>query len=750
MTVTHYHKSLNVTDQLKVIPRFLPNVVGIILIVYLSEILPFIQLFDPDISVAQSNGLLWADKEGYPWDTDILTESLSTESAKFGMRLNTANYRHIVIELNREHVKGIFVSGNEMDEQEDPDDLQAAHSSSIASVHYAIRADLLRSLTSKSISVFREVSDRWHMFLDLVSRLLRGQSVKRSFSDAFESSKPQPNDVPSHDDLKRFFGSDDASFKSQEQEDGLRAVVNGISPLIVVLPTGGGKSLLYMLPAKLYSFGYTSIVIVPYVSLLSDLLRRCQELGINAIEWLPGPEYWASLVFVSADRAVCSEFQQYCRSIQLQGRLRSIFFEECHIYLETSTFRELLWQLKKTTVPTQIVGLTATLPPESTSRLEEIMLWENATYIRASTSRPEIQFNVTIAGNQFISDAFIQVVKQSTKDFPSGDKWIAFCRSREDSQALAHHLAVDYYHAKSEGREQVLKRFTAGVHQGIVATSALGTGVDISDVQAVFFYGKPYGAIDFVQAYGRAGRNGRKVTCLVMISESEYQKLKSTDPLTLKPNDRIIQQFVITEGCRRLVIDQYLDSQANDCVRSESQHCDQCSNRTNTQKVDDYKQASIVERDEYQQMRQITRVKETLVSLQPDGCGFCLITLNATESMGHKAKDCQRLVSQLRMKFYDLRRILSYEPGRVCFTCSLPSKWCSLYSTGKKCFNDDTVFAICLGAFVSVQHKPMVLNLAECEFNSVYDYIKWLGKNRTQLEIGATNAVAVTAMVLNG
>src|SRR5436190_9464886 len=101
------------------------------------------------------------------------------------MKLTTSDYRHIAKAINRMYVRGLTRGMNEEDEEEeeeeeDADDLQACHGKEMADDVYGIRGDILRSLTERSISVFRDVSRRWHAFLKLESK---GKRTKKRSND---------------------------------------------------------------------------------------------------------------------------------------------------------------------------------------------------------------------------------------------------------------------------------------------------------------------------------------------------------------------------------------------------------------------------------------------------------------------------------------------------------------------------------------------------------------------------------------
>ena len=102
--------------------------------------------------------------------------------------------------------------------------------------------------------------------------------------------------------LRQAIGGSDVRFKSAEQEQAIHTVVEGQTPLVIVLPTGGGKSLLFIVPAYLDEVGVT-VVVVPFRALINDLVERITDRGIECVEGKPGQIGIAAIVVVSADLA---------------------------------------------------------------------------------------------------------------------------------------------------------------------------------------------------------------------------------------------------------------------------------------------------------------------------------------------------------------------------------------------------------------------------------------------------------------
>src|SRR5579859_5374457 len=187
-------------------------------------------------------------------------------------------------------------------------------------IHLNARQRSRRPETKHPISIFEKVTDRWHSFLGLRSKGENDSKVQQralSLMASIPQAKRIKRDMESEmqEALKGFLGKS-SKFRSKEQRVRLRAVLEGESPLVVILPTGGGKSLLFMLPAWLEG-ARTTIVVSPFVALANDTERRCKEAGIECIQWRIGREQRAKLVIVSAELAVSKEFMNYVAGLHL-------------------------------------------------------------------------------------------------------------------------------------------------------------------------------------------------------------------------------------------------------------------------------------------------------------------------------------------------------------------------------------------------------------------------------------------------
>lgn len=228
----------------------------------------------------ERHSFLFGNAEG-PFKTEDLTDAFIRETQKrIGFRMTNRDYRHIVIAIDRKFIRPNEIRAEEDDEEDDdddPSDQMATHSTRTANNIYARPQGLIRSLSPESIDIFRDISDRWQRYYKLISR------AERDEEDVNEEINVLTNDEKIKKAARKMYGT---SFKwrSDKQEEAVKAVVEGVNPLMVVLPTSAGKSLTFMLPAAFDDAG-TTVVISPTKALADDLVKRCGKARIDAIIW---------------------------------------------------------------------------------------------------------------------------------------------------------------------------------------------------------------------------------------------------------------------------------------------------------------------------------------------------------------------------------------------------------------------------------------------------------------------------------
>ncbi|KAJ4177210.1 hypothetical protein NW755_013980 [Fusarium falciforme] len=338
-----------------------------------------------------------------------------------GQELNISTWRQIAISISNRYFNKEF--GAEDDEFKDEDskgnlfnsiyDLQAGHGSHVAGLIYARLFGQGELGTICSHEKFRKVSIQWHRFFGFGAedRLERGGAgfrgaTKRGravFDDVREDMRRRRfgrlHRIDMRGQLKQMMGPA-AEFRGL-QEPVIRAVAQGEWPIVQITPTGGGKSLTFMLPAYCAPDGVT-VVITPLVSLENDMAVRCAKMGIDAYVWKSGGvQRAASLVFVTPESAVSKEFRAFVERMQGQEKLDRVVVDECHTALQYSkTFRPQIGRLGQTLqdfgVP--VVCLTATLKPTQERAFFQAMHFvpERVRMFREATTRPNIQYRVDV------------------------------------------------------------------------------------------------------------------------------------------------------------------------------------------------------------------------------------------------------------------------------------------------------------------------------------------------------------------
>jgi superfamily II DNA or RNA helicase len=388
----------------------------------------------------------------------------------------------------------------------------------------------------------RYISQEWHQFLHFPSVSQGLRKPPASFYD--EATRViqiqrhrQMKQANIQHELERYM-TKGAHFRA-EQQRAIQAVMNGSSPIFVVMGTSAGKSMVFMLPA-FCSQGGTTIVVVPLTSLQGDLKRRCDESGISCSIWRSGRTMApAAIVLVTPESALTKGFSDYVNLLRATHRLDRIVIDECHTVLDSRpSFRPTMGQLGELVrLGVQMVFMTATLRPRDEGRFFQRMniIRRGVTKIRGSTSRRNIRYQVreytrgTGKGARE-QDRSIEVVKefvgQMRIKYPAPAKIIVYSGIKAQADILGEELGCMVYHADIGHREEKEKRLGRWMQGGeddrvVVATNALGLGIDSGDTRAVIHMTMPEDLAGYVQESGRAGRDGVPSESIVLLPVDE-------------------------------------------------------------------------------------------------------------------------------------------------------------------------------------------------------------------------------------
>jgi superfamily II DNA helicase RecQ len=286
---------------------------------------------------------------------------------------------------------------------------QSAHGRRVARAHYAIDGAFLHRLGPDLITAFEQASLAWHNLFQWPSQgSTQSQdahsklgSHRRQASQQIGPEKAKKERQESSPESRALLGlrciyGPAAQPRSEAQAAALALVHNPPETCIIVLPTSSGKSALFLSVAAV-AVRQTVIVVVPFAALIDDTVSHAQKGGLLCQEWVDktsGHEL-LQLIVVSADRAVTGDFLHYTKGLDLKGQLAHVFFDECHVALTDTSYRERLrdlWALRYLDCP--FTCLTATLIVQLEGTLQERLCIMQARLFRRSTARPTIQYSV--------------------------------------------------------------------------------------------------------------------------------------------------------------------------------------------------------------------------------------------------------------------------------------------------------------------------------------------------------------------
>jgi ATP-dependent DNA helicase RecQ len=348
-----------------------------------------------------------------------------------------------------------------------------------------------------------------------------------------------------HQILKQYWGFD--NFRPLQNEI-IESVLKG-NDTLALMPTGGGKSLCYQIPALAKSG--MCLVISPLIALMKDQVENVRKKGITAFAVYSGMSRKeivntlqvasnsnCKFLYVSPERLETALFKEYLPGLHIN----LIAVDEAHCisqwgydfrppYLRIAALREELPDIP-------VLALTASATPEVQNDILQKLHFQSSHIFRQSFERKNLSYSV------FEVDSKINKIMEVLRKVPGSG--IVYCKSRKRTKEISEllqlqHISSDYYHAglMQEERNRKQESWIHNKTRVMVCTNAFGMGIDKPDVRSVIHADVPDCLENYYQEAGRAGRDGKRSYAVLLYDDKDIHELEELVNLRYPSPDEI-------------------------------------------------------------------------------------------------------------------------------------------------------------------------------------------------------------------
>ena len=388
--------------------------------------------------------------------------------------------------------------------------------------------------------------------------------------------------------LKKYYGYN--SFRK-----GQESIINTIidkRDVLAIMPTGGGKSICYQVPAL--EFDGISIIISPLISLMKDQVDSLKAIGVEAAyinSTLDNMEFEEVLynlkndnikiIYIAPERLDSDLFLNVVKDLNIS----QVAIDEAHCVSTWGhdfrvSYRKIDGFIRKLKSSPVVTAFTATASEEVQKDIVRLLNLRNPKVFVSGFNRENLEINIIKDGRK---DLFLKEYVKNNSDI-SG---IIYCATRKDVDSIYEYLIQNSYKAgkyhaglKDEERKKFQEDFTNDKVNIMVATNAFGMGIDKSNIRYIIHYNMPQNIEGYYQEIGRAGRDGEKSECYLLFTPGDVHLQKYLIDTGLKNEERKVIAYkklqdmvslVYSAGCYRRYILNYFGEELEE-------DCNNCSN----------------------------------------------------------------------------------------------------------------------------------------------------------------------------